>query len=115
MSNQKNTWPRMSFFTPGTKISNFERPEVGEISKEEKKAISLARKYFDEFNSSCKNESKHVLAFIRSGETNIPFTEFKGEELKARMAVGQCLHYTAAGILAVQLEEKLREIQDDSD
>ena len=105
---------RLNYGAPGRNPDSFGLSEPPIDEKTDTAAINKARKYFDEFNNACSISSRHVLAFIHHDGTNIPFTDLKNEELKARMAAGHCLHYTAAGILALELDKKLEHLRDDT-
>ena len=113
----KNAWARLTFSKSNSLPADFTAPGIEKSEQElksERQSVSKARKYFDEFNNTCEESSKIVLAFIHHNEINTPFTSLHGEELKTRMSAGQCLHYTAAGILALQLDKKIRSIANDN-
>ena len=103
---------RLNYGAPGRKSDSFGISEPPIDEKTDKEAINKARKYFDEFNNACSISSRHVLAFIHHDGTNYPFNELHSEELKSRMAAGHCLHYTASGILALELDKKLESLKD---
>jgi len=105
---------RLNYGAPGRNPDNLGMYGVGSDEKTDTEAINKARKYFDEFNNACSISSRHVLAFIHHDGINYPFSELHSEELKDRMAAGHCLHYTAAGILALELDKKLEHLRDDT-
>tara|TARA_B100001250_G_C19733500_1_gene759667 strand:- start:40 stop:378 length:339 start_codon:yes stop_codon:yes gene_type:complete len=106
----KDTWARMNFSAPGRTSKDFELSEPIIMEESDRKAIADARQYFDEFNQACSFTENHVMAFIRLEGINYPYNSLQSSELEAKMKKGHCLHYTKAGILALALDEKLKEM-----
>jgi len=107
-------WNRLGFGTPGKKArlakkptSHRPRPKSNTAHRNELKQLALARKYFDDYNRSTSSRHKLVLGFTHENEMARPYHALCNPILREKMRTGVVLHYTAAGILAYELDKKL--------
>ena len=109
MSKFDHIWNKLGFGVPGKKAQKekLQRPPKKVKPLDPLEAIKRARKYVDEFNLHASDKHKLVLGFVHDNEMAQPFYELDHPILRAMMSTGKVLHYTAAGILAYELDKTL--------